>query len=45
MVGRYVNIVIPGRREHLTLCEVEVYGVSTEEQPIPTGSLLTVLTE
>lgn len=26
MVGRYVNIVIPGRREYLTLCEVEVYG-------------------
>ncbi|XP_041650221.1 uncharacterized protein LOC121514186 [Cheilinus undulatus] len=26
MDGRYVNIVIPGRQEHLTLCEVEVYG-------------------
>ena len=26
MVGRYVNIVILGRREYLTLCEVEVYG-------------------
>uniref|UniRef100_A0A3Q1F1G8 Si:ch211-215k15.4 n=1 Tax=Acanthochromis polyacanthus TaxID=80966 RepID=A0A3Q1F1G8_9TELE len=26
MDGRYVNIVIPGRAEHLTLCEVEVYG-------------------
>ncbi|XP_051577215.1 fucolectin-6-like [Myxocyprinus asiaticus] len=26
MVGRYVNIVIPGRYEYLTLCEVEVYG-------------------
>ncbi|XP_030286805.1 uncharacterized protein LOC115589789 [Sparus aurata] len=26
MEGRYVNIVIPGRREHLTLCEVEVTG-------------------
>uniref|UniRef100_A0A3B5B1U4 Si:ch211-215k15.4 n=1 Tax=Stegastes partitus TaxID=144197 RepID=A0A3B5B1U4_9TELE len=24
--GRYVNIVIPGREEYLTLCEVEVYG-------------------
>ncbi|XP_044065513.1 fucolectin-3-like [Siniperca chuatsi] len=24
--GRYVNIVIPGREEFLTLCEVEVYG-------------------
>ncbi|KAM9309956.1 uncharacterized protein KZ484_025880 [Pholidichthys leucotaenia] len=26
MDGRYVNIVIPGRDEFLTLCEVEVYG-------------------
>ncbi|XP_034554314.1 fucolectin-1-like [Notolabrus celidotus] len=26
MEGRYVNIVIPGRKEYLTLCEVEVYG-------------------
>ncbi|XP_039662035.1 uncharacterized protein LOC120562388 isoform X1 [Perca fluviatilis] len=26
MEGRYVNIVIPGRREYLTLCEVEVTG-------------------
>ncbi|XP_039886600.1 fucolectin-5-like [Simochromis diagramma] len=26
MDGRYVNIVIPGRHEYLTLCEVEVYG-------------------
>uniref|UniRef100_A0A671TWY8 Fucolectin tachylectin-4 pentraxin-1 domain-containing protein n=2 Tax=Sparus aurata TaxID=8175 RepID=A0A671TWY8_SPAAU len=26
MEGRYVNIVIPGRREFLTLCEVEVTG-------------------
>ncbi|XP_013129888.1 pentraxin fusion protein-like [Oreochromis niloticus] len=26
MDGRYVNIVIPGRSEHLILCEVEVYG-------------------
>uniref|UniRef100_A0A671XPX4 Si:ch211-215k15.4 n=1 Tax=Sparus aurata TaxID=8175 RepID=A0A671XPX4_SPAAU len=26
MEGRYVNIVIPGRREALTLCEVEVTG-------------------
>uniref|UniRef100_A0A673CUN9 F5/8 type C domain-containing protein n=1 Tax=Sphaeramia orbicularis TaxID=375764 RepID=A0A673CUN9_9TELE len=28
MVGRYVNIVIPRRREYLTLCEVEVYGIA-----------------
>ena len=26
MIGRYVNIVIPRRREYLTLAEVEVYG-------------------
>uniref|UniRef100_UPI0037E8C1F0 fucolectin-1-like isoform X2 n=1 Tax=Semicossyphus pulcher TaxID=241346 RepID=UPI0037E8C1F0 len=26
MDGRYINIVIPGRKEFLTLCEVEVYG-------------------
>ncbi|XP_068585933.1 fucolectin-1-like [Cebidichthys violaceus] len=26
MDGRYVNIVIPGRSEHLSLCELEVYG-------------------
>ncbi|XP_067282034.1 fucolectin-like [Pseudorasbora parva] len=24
--GRYVNIVIPGRKEYLTLCEVEVFA-------------------
>uniref|UniRef100_H3AEU5 Fucolectin tachylectin-4 pentraxin-1 domain-containing protein n=1 Tax=Latimeria chalumnae TaxID=7897 RepID=H3AEU5_LATCH len=27
MVGRYVTIAIPNRKEYLTLCEVEVYGV------------------
>ncbi|XP_073678319.1 uncharacterized protein [Garra rufa] len=26
MEGRYINVVIPGREEFLTLCEVEVYG-------------------
>ncbi|XP_040899833.1 uncharacterized protein si:ch211-215k15.4 [Toxotes jaculatrix] len=26
MNGRFINIVIPGRAEYLTLCEVEVYG-------------------
>ncbi|XP_027868790.1 fucolectin-3-like [Xiphophorus couchianus] len=30
MDGRYVNIVIPGRNEFLTLCEVEVYGSTME---------------
>ncbi|XP_050960417.1 fucolectin-2-like [Labeo rohita] len=26
MEGRYINVVIPGREEFLTLCEAEVYG-------------------
>ncbi|XP_028393972.1 fucolectin-like isoform X2 [Dendronephthya gigantea] len=26
MIGRYVNIIIPGPGKHLTLCEVEVYA-------------------
>lgn len=26
MAGRFVNILIPGNRKTLTLCEVEVYG-------------------
>uniref|UniRef100_A0A667XVC3 F5/8 type C domain-containing protein n=1 Tax=Myripristis murdjan TaxID=586833 RepID=A0A667XVC3_9TELE len=30
MEGRYVNIVVPGRKEFLTLCEVEVYGHSLD---------------
>ncbi|XP_046698552.1 uncharacterized protein LOC124381179 [Silurus meridionalis] len=30
MVGRYVNIFLPNIFQHLTLCEVEVYGV-----PVP----------
>uniref|UniRef100_A0AAZ1XFT2 Fucolectin tachylectin-4 pentraxin-1 domain-containing protein n=1 Tax=Oreochromis aureus TaxID=47969 RepID=A0AAZ1XFT2_OREAU len=28
MEGRYINIVIPGRKEYLTLCEVEVDELS-----------------
>ncbi|KAM6936633.1 fucolectin-5-like [Lycodopsis pacificus] len=35
MEGRYVNIVIPGRREYLTLCEVEVTGVKVPEVEDP----------
>ncbi|RXM27089.1 Pentraxin fusion protein [Acipenser ruthenus] len=36
LVGRYVTIMIPGRKENLTLCEVEVYGVKTDcgEPPV-----------
>ncbi|XP_042321524.1 fucolectin-like [Sceloporus undulatus] len=29
--GRYVTVIIPGRSEALTLCEVEVYGMKVEE--------------
>lgn len=29
MDGRFVNIVIPGTRKTLTLCEVEVYAAPT----------------
>ncbi|XP_048039540.1 fucolectin-4-like [Megalobrama amblycephala] len=29
MVGRYVNLIIPGEWKSLTLCEVEVYGRGT----------------
>uniref|UniRef100_A0A803J4A7 Fucolectin uncharacterized LOC100491211 n=1 Tax=Xenopus tropicalis TaxID=8364 RepID=A0A803J4A7_XENTR len=42
MEGRYVSVVIPGRREYLTLCEVEVYG---EKIPDPTGVNLARLGE
>ncbi|XP_026149696.1 uncharacterized protein LOC113122506 [Mastacembelus armatus] len=31
MEGRYVNIVIPGRQEYLTLCEVEVTGTESDD--------------
>ncbi|XP_049895815.1 uncharacterized protein LOC126387321, partial [Epinephelus moara] len=29
--GQYVNIVIPGRKEYLTLCEVEVTGIELDD--------------
>ncbi|XP_075705059.1 fucolectin-4-like [Rhinoderma darwinii] len=31
MEGQYVSVVIPGRTEYLTLCEVEVYGAPVNE--------------
>ena len=35
MEGQYVNIVIPGRKEYLTLCEVEVTGTESDaDDPI-----------
>ncbi|XP_050932137.1 uncharacterized protein LOC108889124 isoform X10 [Lates calcarifer] len=33
MEGRYINIVIPGRKEYLTLCEVEVSGTESDDLP------------
>ncbi|XP_074539367.1 uncharacterized protein LOC141800603 [Halichoeres trimaculatus] len=33
MEGRYMNIVIPNRKEYLTLCEVEVTGEPAENIP------------
>ncbi|XP_075444568.1 uncharacterized protein LOC142488078 [Ascaphus truei] len=33
MEGRYVSVVIPGRSEYLTLCEVEIYGVTPSVEP------------
>uniref|UniRef100_UPI003AAE69FF uncharacterized protein n=1 Tax=Centroberyx gerrardi TaxID=166262 RepID=UPI003AAE69FF len=41
MEGRYVNIVIPGRKEYLTLCEVEVYGEVVEDS-VPSGNNIAV---
>uniref|UniRef100_UPI003AAD69BF uncharacterized protein n=1 Tax=Centroberyx gerrardi TaxID=166262 RepID=UPI003AAD69BF len=41
MEGRYVNIVIPGRKEYLTLCEVEVYGEVVEDS-VPSGNNVAV---
>nr|XP_014354454.1 PREDICTED: pentraxin fusion protein-like [Latimeria chalumnae] len=32
MKGRYISIQIPGRKEYLTLCEVEVMGVPGEQK-------------
>ena len=42
MEGRYVNIVIPGRQEYLTLCEVEVTG-RPKGNAAPTGALYHIM--
>ncbi|XP_073399449.1 uncharacterized protein [Dendrobates tinctorius] len=39
MIGRYVSVVIPGRSEYLSLCEVEVY---TDLDCTPTGSNIAI---
>ena len=31
MEGRFVNVVIPGQKKVLTLCEVDVLGTETDE--------------
>ncbi|CAI9620749.1 unnamed protein product, partial [Staurois parvus] len=33
MVGRYVNIIIPGQLTYLSLCEVQVFGVPADNTP------------
>ncbi|XP_039681168.1 uncharacterized protein LOC120574786 isoform X1 [Perca fluviatilis] len=40
MEGRYVNIVIPGRQEYLTLCEVEVTGQPKALNIAQTGNVI-----
>uniref|UniRef100_A0A8D0D3Q0 Fucolectin tachylectin-4 pentraxin-1 domain-containing protein n=1 Tax=Sander lucioperca TaxID=283035 RepID=A0A8D0D3Q0_SANLU len=40
MEGRYVNIVIPGRREYLTLCEVEVTGQALDTNIARRGNVI-----
>ncbi|XP_032894004.1 uncharacterized protein LOC116984049 [Amblyraja radiata] len=41
LVGRYVNIVIPGRGKTLTLCEVEIFGstlpIILRKEPVASG--------
>lgn len=37
MEGQYINIVIPGKRAYLALCEVKVMGQRTE-MPASTGN-------
>lgn len=38
MEGRYINIVIPGKRTFLTICEVKVIG-QPSKNPTPNGEL------
>ncbi|XP_068136061.1 uncharacterized protein [Hyperolius riggenbachi] len=37
MVGRYVKIIIRGKQQPLTLCEVQVFGVPLGENVAPNG--------
>nr|XP_014354455.1 PREDICTED: fucolectin-like [Latimeria chalumnae] len=47
MEGHYISINIPGRNEYLTLCEVEVMGIMSEDkcQQFPDGRQPTLTTE
>lgn len=38
MEGRYINILIPARKDYLSLCEVKVTG-QPSEKPAQTGKL------
>ncbi|XP_039662591.1 uncharacterized protein LOC120562764 isoform X2 [Perca fluviatilis] len=40
MEGRYINIVIPGRQEYLTLCEVEVTGQPSDPNIARRGNVI-----
>ncbi|XP_066450518.1 fucolectin-4-like [Eleutherodactylus coqui] len=33
MIGQFVNIILPGKRDHLQLCEVQVFGVPVNSSP------------
>ncbi|XP_072000072.1 fucolectin-1-like [Engystomops pustulosus] len=35
MIGRLVNIILPGKQQYLQLCEVQVFGVPVAALPIP----------
>lgn len=38
MEGRYINIVNPGMKQPLTLCELEVDGQQSENPPTLAGN-------
>lgn len=39
MEGRYINVVNPGVKQHLTLCELEVDSQRTQNLPTPAGNI------
>ncbi|XP_056381047.1 pentraxin fusion protein-like [Hyla sarda] len=42
MVGQYVTVTIPGRAEHLILCEVQVFGVPNISEDLGNSTLASV---